>query len=248
MRTISDPGASPPASALPSQSAASRAPVAGIKPVRIFIAEDHTALRQLLASHFSASACYEVVGQTAQGGDILEQCRRLRPQVLILDVSLPDLDGLEVITTLAQDVPETRVLVFSALIDPATVRRAINLGACGFVEKTADIDTLNRAVAAVSLGQPFYGDHVLQTLPSVLRGETPEEVSRLSPRECEVLALVANGHSSREIATGLGLSVRTVENHRSNIMHALGARNTADLTREALRLGLVSIDPRRPAI
>jgi DNA-binding NarL/FixJ family response regulator len=98
----------------------------------------------------------------------------------------------------------------------------------------------------VSLGQPFYGDAILQTLPAVVFGQTQAAAAELSPRECEVLALVANGHSSREIATGLGLSVRTVENHRSNIMHTLGARNTADLTREAMRLGLVAVERRRP--
>lgn len=214
-----------------------------LKRVRVYIAEDHSALRQLLATHLAASACYEVVGQTDRGWEAILACQQLRPQVLILDLDLPDENGLEVLTAVRAQTPGTQILVFSALTDPGTVRRALERGAAGFVEKTAGIDTLDRAIAAVSLGQTFFGDHILQTLPALLRGETASTDARLSPRECEVLALVANGHSSREIAAGLGLSIRTVENHRGNIMRALGARNTADLTREAMRLGLVSISP-----
>ncbi len=216
----------------------------GMKPVGVLIVEDHLALRQLLASHLIASACYEVVGQTSSGREVAQECDRLKPHVLILDLDLPDQDGLDAVAEVRTRTPETQILIFSALTDAATVRRALELGACGFVEKCAGIDTLDRAIAAVSLGQPFFGDHILQTLPAVVRGAGQSTVPCLSPRECEVLALVANGHSSREIADGLGLSVRTVENHRSNIMHALGARNTADLTREAMRLGLVSVDRR----
>lgn len=212
-----------------------------LKRVRVFIAEDHATLRQLLATHLTASACYEVVGQTDRGWEAVLACQQLRPLVLILDLDLPDENGLEVLTTVRAQTPGTQVLVFSALTDPATVRRALELGAAGFVEKTAGIDVLDRAIAAVSLGKTFFGDQILQTLPAVLRGEGARVDSRLSPRECEVLALVANGHSSREIAAGLNLSVRTVENHRGNIMRSLGARNTADLTREAMRLGLVSV-------
>jgi len=213
-----------------------------LKRVRVYIAEDHLALRELLATHLAESACYEVVGQTDRGWEVTLACQQLRPQVLILDLALPDEDGLDVITAVKTKAPGTQILIFSALTDPTTVRRALELGAGGFVEKTAGLETLDRAIAAVSLGQTFFGDHILQTMPAVLRGEAARVGSKLSPRECEVLALVANGHSSREIAHGLGLSIRTVENHRSNIMRALGARNTADLTREAMRLGLVSIN------
>jgi DNA-binding NarL/FixJ family response regulator len=219
--------------------------VKGIKRTRVLIVEDHVSLRELLADHLTNSACYEVVGQTSQGREVVAECERLKPQILILDLDLPDQDGLDVIAEVRVQSPETQILVFSALTDAGTVRRAIEAGACGFVEKTVAVDTLDRAIAAVSLGQPFYGDVILQALPAVLFGQGQAGDAELSPREREVLALVANGHNSREIATGLGLSVRTVENHRSNIMHALGARNTADLTREAMRLGLVQVARRK---
>ncbi len=223
------------------------APIAaskGIKRTRVFIVEDHVSLRELLARHLADSACYEVVGQTGSGRDVVAECVRLKPQVLVLDLDLPDQDGVELIADVRAQSPETQVLVFSALTDAGTVRRAIETGACGYVEKAVAVDTLDRAIAAVALSQPFYGDAILQTLPAVVFGQGQAAGSELSPREREVLTLVANGHNSREIATGLGLSVRTVENHRSNIMHTLGARNSADLTREAMRLGLVQIDRR----
>lgn len=217
----------------------------GIKPVRVLIAEDHLALRQLLAAHLAASACYDVVGQTSNGREAADNCATLRPDLLILDLDLPDVDGLEIVTDVRTRSPSTQILIFSALTDPGTVRRALEAGACGFIEKTAEIDTLDRAIAAVSLGQPFFGDHILQTLPAVVRGQTQTPSGGLSARETEVLGLVANGKSSREIAAELGISIRTVENHRSNIMRALGARNTADLTREAMRMGLVSLSRQR---
>jgi DNA-binding NarL/FixJ family response regulator len=224
-------------------------PNPAIRRARIFLVEDHTALRELLARHLAESTCYEIVGQGATAGDLVERCAELRPHVLVLDLELSDGDGLEAIGAIRAASPDTQVLVFSALTDPATIRRALEAGACGFVEKTAPIETLDRAIAAVSLGQSFFGDQVLQTLPALVCGHPEPIQSELSPREREVLGLVANGHSSREIATQLGLSIRTIENHRSNIMHALGARNTADLTREALRLGLVTIGRRSaPAV
>jgi DNA-binding NarL/FixJ family response regulator len=217
-----------------------------IKPVRVLIVEDHVALRQLLAAHLAASACYEVVGQVASGSEVAAACATLQPNLLILDLDLPDVDGLDVVTDVRTAAPETQILIFSALTDAGTVRRALETGACGFVEKTAGVNVLDRAIAAVSLGQPFFGDHILQTLPAVVRGQGEPASPHLSPRECEILALVANGHSSKEIAAGLHISVRTVENHRSNIMHSLKARNTADLTREAMRLGLVAVNRKRP--
>jgi DNA-binding NarL/FixJ family response regulator len=229
-------------------SATSATVAKGIRPTRVYIGEDHICVRELLANHLAQSACYEVVGQSASAAEVVVDCARLQPQVLILDLDLPDQDGLEVIATVRSQSPGTQILIFSAMTDASTVRRAIEAGACGFVEKATAVDTLNRAIAAVSLGQPFYGDEILQTLPAVVFGHHPQEAaSELSPREKEVLALVANGQSSREIAAGLGLSVRTVENHRGNIMHTLGARNTADLTREAMRLGLVRVERRKPA-
>lgn len=216
-------------------------PNAAIKRVRVLIVEDHTSLRQLLVSHLANSACYEVVGQSADGRDVVANCVGLKPQVLILDLELPNCDGLDLIDVVRAQSPETRILVFSGFTDAPTVRRAIQAGACGFVEKTASLETFNRAIGAVSLGQPFYGDEILQTLPAIMLGQHETSASELSPRESEVLALVANGRSSKEIADGLGLSVRTIENHRSNIVRTLGVRNTADLTREAMRLGLVQV-------
>jgi two-component system response regulator NreC len=216
----------------------------GMKPVRILIAEDHTVLREMLTKHLGASSHYQVVGQTDKCSDVVSECERLQPQLLILDLNLQDGDGLEVAAAVRERAPQTHLLIFSAQTDAVTIRRALEVGACGFVEKTVDIETLDRAIAAVSLGQAFFGECVLQILPGIVRGQHEQPVEQLSAREREVLGLVAGGHSSKVIAQQLGISVRTVENHRSNIMHAIGARNTADLTREALRRGLVNVGQR----
>lgn len=215
--------------------------VKGIKAVRVFIAEDHTALREMLANHLATSPCYEVVGQSSRIGDVVRECERLRPQLLILDLNLQDGDGLDVAAVVRANAPQTNLLIFSERTDAATIRRALEVGACGFVEKTVDVDTLDRAIAAAALGQAFFSESILQILPGIVRGEHDQSRELLSEREREVLCLVAQGNSSKAIAAQLGISVRTVENHRSNIMRAVGAHNTADLTREALRRGLVGL-------
>lgn len=219
----------------------------GVKTIRVMIAEDHASLRELLANHLAKSDRYEVVCQTAVFDDVARECERLHPQLLILDLDLQGCDGLEAAKAVRICSPETRVLIFSAYTDAATVRRALAAGACGFIEKTAAIETVDRAIAAVALGQAFFGESILKLLPAILQGQHAGLPNGLSDREREVLTLVAGGLTSKMIATRLGLSVRTVENHRSNIMRTMGAHNTADLTREAMRRGLVDLERRPPA-
>lgn len=212
-------------------------------PLTIYLAEDHTAIRQLLVSHLGALTGYRVVGQTADGRRVLEDCRKLRPRLLLLDIGLPGLGGIEVARSVTRELPETSILIFTSHDDTATVRQVMEAGVRGMVEKSAPFETLLKAIDTVGAGKAFFGDAVTQALHRSFVDPNPTKSDDgLTSRERQVLQLVAEGRSSKEICTTLGISLRTAENHRYNIMRKLDAHNAADLTRAAYRLGLLRSD------
>lgn len=212
-------------------------------PLPVYIAEDHTALRNLLASHLAIQGKYQVVGQTGDGRQVLDDCRRCQPKLLILDLGLPGLGGIDIARAVRSELPHTYILIFTSHDDPVSVRQAMEAGAKGMVEKSASIEVLSRAIDTVSAGRAFFGEAVSQALqrtfvdPIVTRSD-----DTLTAREREVLQLVAEGFSSKQICARLDITVRTAENHRHNIMRKLDAHNAADLTRAAYRLGLLRGD------
>lgn len=210
-----------------------------VKPVSVVIAEDHVAIGTLLSRLLEARGAYRVLEQFTRGADVARRCHELRPQLLILDIELPDMSGLQVAREVAATTPETHILVFSGNIHPEVVCDALRAGVRGILEKTAGLELLESAVATVSLGRDFFGPAVLPILPQALRLMQDAPTDGLTDREREILVLVAEGMSNRAIAQRLGISERTVGNHRANTMGKLGAHNAADLTREAMRLGLV---------
>lgn len=205
------------------------------KPSTVLIAEDHTAIRDLLVRHLSASSQYQVIGQVEDGTHVISECERLQPRVLILDVDLPGLDGVVVARALQTRAPETHILVFSGFADHVTVRETMRAGVRGFVEKTAGIEIFDKALAAVSVGHTFFGDRILE----LAKTKPDEDGEKLSGRQMEVLQMVSQGLTTREISDRLRISLRTAEHHRHRLMSRLGAHNAADLTREAYRLGIL---------
>lgn len=211
-----------------------------MKPLTLYLAEDHTAIRELLVSHLSMLKNYKVLGQGADGHQVLEDCRRLRPQVLLLDLGLPGLNGIDVARAVARELPQTAVLIFTSHHDSATVRNVMEAGVRGMVEKSAPMETLIKAIDTVGTGRAFFGDAVAQALHrSFVEPVATRSEDQLTPRERQVLQLVAEGRSNKEICAALGISIRTAENHRHNIMRKLDAHNGADLTRAAYRFGLL---------
>ncbi len=214
----------------------------------IYIAEDHTAIRELLVNHLSMLPGYKVVGQTADGSRVVAECRQLNPQLLILDLALPGLGGIEVARAMAKELPEVATLVFTSNHNAAIVRQVMEVGVQGMVEKSAPFDTLMKAIDTVGAGRMFFGDAVTQALhESFLNPPAAAATDSLTDREREVLQLVAEGRSNKEVCSQLGISLRTAENHRHNIMRKLDAHNGADLTRAAFRLGLVRSEGAPPA-
>lgn len=211
-----------------------------VQSIRLFIAEDHVAIREVLAAYLASVPKINIVGQATDGLSAVAACLELKPDVLLLDIDLPGLNGVSVARKLTAEIPETQILIFTSHHDGATVRQAIEAGARGIIEKTGPVDALLKAIEAVSEGRAYFGAKITQVLQrSMLEPAAADPTDQLTSREREILQLVAEGYSNKELCSRLGISLRTVENHRHNLMRKLGAHNSADLTREAFRMGLV---------
>jgi two-component system secretion response regulator SsrB len=207
----------------------------------VYLAEDHVALRDMFRAQLETKLGYRVIGESSDGTAVARECLSLKPDVLVLDLGLPSADGLEVLRQLKAARSQTRVLVFSSRQEPAIVRQVVEAGAMGVVEKTAPAETVLKAVVEVAAGRTFFGEGAAGALQRSLQNRAePEGASTLTARERDVLQLVAAGRTNKEVADLLGISVKTAENHRHNLMTKLSAHNAADLTRVAFELGLVT--------
>ncbi len=210
--------------------------------IRIVVVDDHTLVRAGLCRLIEAEADLEVVAQAGNGRDALQLCEQQVPDVLLLDYALPDLDGLEVTQRLSAAGSAVRVLVLTMHGSEDYALRLLHAGASGFLLKGADTDELLAAIRLVAGGgryvTPAIQERMLGRLGTPV-DQAPEAI--LSNREMQVVVKLAGGASSREVAGELGLSLSTVESHRGRALEKLGLRNNADLTRFAIRRGL--IDP-----
>ena len=211
--------------------------------IRLAVVEDHASVRELLVEAFSLQEGTEVVGEAATGTDAIALCGRTQPDVLLLDAMLPDVSGLECLQAIRRAAPEVKVLIFSGNTNAMVINRALQQGVHGYVEKSAPFGEVVTAVRLVARGGAYFGKAIKPTLHGIRTSPFPlEAAGKLSNRECSVLAALAMGKSSKEIAANLGLSIFTVQNHRRRIKAKTGLRSTSDLTLHALNLGLVE-DP-----
>ena len=218
-----------------------------MKKIRVLLAEDHTIVRKGLRSLLEREATIEVVGEAQDGREAVVRVQQLRPDVVILDITMPELNGLEATHQIKRSNPEVNVLILSVHGSEEYVFQALSAGASGYLVKKAAPDELVTAIQAVYRGEPFISPFISGRIlqDQVRRTKiTPEEFrvyEKLTHREKEILQLVAEGRSNREIAGLLFLSIKTVQTHRANLMDKLGIRSTAELTQYAMRRGL--IDP-----
>jgi DNA-binding NarL/FixJ family response regulator len=211
--------------------------------IRVLVADDHAVVREGIRTLLEASPDFELVGEASSGDEALVRIRSLDPDVAILDITMPGLSGIEVISRIREGGSRTALLILSMHDHPEYVLGAVRAGADGYLLKSAGPAEIRDALRAVARGEEAFGTHVTQQLGSALRDEAARTASRgrleqLSPRELEVLSRVAAGRTSREIGEDLGISHRTVETHRESIMKKLGIRTVAGLTRFALEAGL----------
>lgn len=211
-------------------------------PIRVLLAEDHTILREGLVALLSTEPGIEVVGAVEDGREAVLAVQRLQPDVLVMDLSMPGLNGVDATRHVRRDAPGTQVLILSMHGGEEHVRPAIRAGAAGYLLKGSGLSDLVSAIRAVSRGEGFLSPTVAKILLRDAqvddRGSPPS--GPLTPREREVLQLVGEGRTSPEIARTIGLSVKTVEGCRSRIMAKLDIHDVAGLVRYAVRVGLLS--------
>lgn len=207
---------------------------------RILIADDHRMFAEALRGLLAGS--YELLEIVEDGSALVEAALRLRPDVIVADISMPGVNGLEALALLREAQPDARVVFLTMHNDAAYARRALAAGAMGFVLKHAAAAELQLALRTVMDGKVFVAPTLAaEVLPGPGRATAhPDPVAAITPRQREILQLVADGQSAKQVAVRLGISVRTVEFHKYTLMEAVGARNTAELVRFATRHGLVS--------
>jgi DNA-binding NarL/FixJ family response regulator len=220
--------------------------------IRVLLADDHDILRQGLRMLLGMQPGIEVVGEARTGREALAQVLALQPHVVVLDISMPELDGLEVCREIRAHASQTNVLILTMHESEEYFFQALRAGAAGYLVKKAAPTDLHMAICAVAQGGAFLYPGLAKALiraytstspvPSDASGQPREELRALSPRELEVLKLVAEGHTNQEIADQLVLSIKTVQAHRANVMEKLGLDNLAQLVRFAIRYGLLPAD------
>jgi DNA-binding NarL/FixJ family response regulator len=211
--------------------------------IRVLLADDHNLFRAGLRSLLQALDDVEVVAQAGDGREALRLLEAHRPDVVLLDIMMPDLNGLDAVAQIARPCPGTRVIILSMSAQSESVLKALRAGAAGYLVKTADPAELELAIRAVMRGERFLSSavskHVVAAWLNAPHSKlTPLE--RLTPRQREVLQLVAEGHSTKEIARKLDITPRTAEAYRGELMRVLDIHDVASLTRFAIRTGLIS--------
>ena len=216
-----------------------------MRPIRVLLADDHDLFRAGLRVLLQDLGGFEVVAEAGDGREALRLVGEHRPDVVLMDLMMPGLNGLEATARVAREFPGVRVLVLSMNAAEEFVLPAVRAGASGYVLKNARPAELEQAIRAVARGETYLTPAVSGHLIDDYRRRTadePDSLEKLTPRQREVLQLVAEGHSTKEIARRLGVSVKTVETYRSQLMDALDIHDIAGLTRYAIRKGLVSPD------
>ncbi len=214
--------------------------------MRVVLADDHALLRHALATLLDARHDVSVVGEASDGREAVDAVARLHPDVVIMDVAMPRLNGIEATRQIHARFPSTKVVILSAYGDALAVGQTVAAGASGFIIKRSDIDELVLALQLVMTGNRYFSrelaEHMdIEELALAARNQMSSP-SALTDREREVLQLIVEGHTMKSIAEVLVISVKTVEGHNSRIMAKVGAKNRADLVRYAIGAGLAQLE------
>ena len=211
-------------------------------PIRVLIADDHTLVRESLAGMLQADGDVQVVAQAADGMETIEKAIAARPDVVVTDISMARLNGIEVVRRLHEALPQTRVLVLTMHQEDEYVLQAVRAGASGYLVKDSAASELLAAVRSLQAGRGYFGPQAARALAEQMQNPqrtVDDPYGRLTAREREVFHLIAEGLTTKEIARQLGISAKTAENHRTRVLAKLDVRNTAELVRYALRKGLL---------
>ena len=218
-----------------------------MKKITVFISDDHAVVREGLRLLLQATSDMTIVGEADNGHQTVAEVQRLRPDVVLMNIGLSRLDGVEITRRISREVPSVKVLLLSSHSDDPYAQQAIEAGATGYLMKEAGAKDLIRAIREVCKGNAFFSPQIAKQLLRKWQNGNLESPSKgpkaLTDRQTEVVQLVAEGHSNKQIATILGLSVKTIENHRQSLMKRLDLHDIASLTRYAIFNGSVNANP-----
>ncbi len=223
----------------------SRRPMPHSKKIKVLLADDHTVVREALRSLLETVADIAVVGDADNGRSAIDMALSLRPDVLLMDIGMPRLNGLEASRQIRRMVPATRILILSASGTDAHIRQVVECGADGYLLKDSSGDVLAAAIHDVVAGKKCFSHAISQRMKSLFqekphgKGYEEKKTMCLTTREVQVLQLIAEGGANKQIAGELGISIKTVEKHRQNLMEKLNIHDTASLTRYAISSGIV---------
>ena len=216
-----------------------------LKQITILLAEDHAIVRQGLCSLLNADGHFKMAGEARTGREAVEKAQALRPDIILMDIAMPVLNGLEATRQILTANPAAKVIILSAHSDDEYIERMIAVGAKGFLEKQTSAEILTKAIREVAKGDTFFSPSITKRLrddknkPRDRDGLLKANGARLTSRESEVLQLVAEGSANKQVAAELGISIKTVEKHRQNLMDKLNIHDTAGLTRYAIAAGVI---------
>ncbi len=214
--------------------------------IRILLVDDHQIMRDGLRAILASEESFEIVGEAENGREATTLARTLVPDVIVMDIGMPDLNGVEATRQVKAENPGVKVIALSMYADRGYVLGILEAGASGYVLKTGAYDELQRAVKAVTQGRDYLSPDITQMVVDArVRAPSQRGTSArtdLGPREREIVQLLAEGHTSPEIARRMHISTRTVETHRRNIMRKLDVHSVAEITKYAIREGLTSLD------
>ena len=216
-----------------------------MKRITVLLAEDHTVVREGFRKLLELEDDFEVVGEAEDGRQAVAMVKKLRPAVVVMDIAMPGLNGLEATRQILKAVPSTRILILTAHNDDAYVKSATESGAVGFLLKQASARVLSEGIREVNKGHTFFGPFIAKLLPERERksldraGRSKPRKGRLTSREMEVFQLIAEGKANKQIAAELGIGIKTVETHRERLMEKLNIHSIAGLTRLAVAMGII---------
>lgn len=208
----------------------------------VYIIEDQNILRELVCRLVEGMPMLKLAGHSGDGLEGFNACKELRPDLVIVDIMVPSLNGLEIVRQLRKILPSSKLLIFSGHSTRDRVQAAMKAGVNGIIHKSASIDELEKGIERVLAGESFMSSQILDVLRDImLNPQGTDSLERLTPREREILQLVAEGNTTKEVAAKLDISVKTADTHRTNVMGKLDIHDVAGLTRFAIQNGLVEL-------
>jgi DNA-binding NarL/FixJ family response regulator len=216
-----------------------------MKRITVLLVEDHTIVRQGLRLLIEANGDIQIVGEAKTGREAVQMAKSIRPEVIVMDIAMPLLNGLQATRQILKDLPSTKVLILSAHSDSEYVDQVVKVGALGYLVKQSSGDVLATAIRELQKGKMFFSPSIAkhlkedyQKLPNGV-GLQKKSTTELTSREAELLQMIAEGHVNKQIAAELGISIKTVEKHRQHLMEKLNIHDIAGLTRFAIATGII---------